>query len=845
MRAIRTSTSVVATTALVALLTLATGPAVAAPARAHVVTASPEATVVSVANAGDYRRALADLSLLVGTGSSRIEITADFAMSGSAWPTYDGSRSLTVDGNGHRVDGGPALRPFLLVEGGPAVKVQDVTIAGFRNSAIIATPDVLDRWGLLIVRRSRFSGNSTSGLGGAIAAAWVDVNQSTFDDNHATGEDHWGGGAIYAEYYLTATRSTFTGNSSDFDAAALQSSGNLFLSASTVVDNTSPAMSVHVDDTLESMGSVVANTLGGGEGCAVGTTNDHGSFSSDASCGFDITDATDPGLAPLADNGGATPTRLPGEDSPLVDAGPGGDPLSDLFCYPTDQRGVRRPVGGACDLGAVERGWGQVVTTGADAGPGSYRQAVVDASAATLPVRIDLDQQQVSLTSGDVVYSGDQPLEVHGVPGAGIDGGGAGQILRATVSPSVSVVDLVLQHGASDDSGGAVEVEAPGGDLTIERSALLDNSAGVYGGAAGSQGTLVVRNSTVSGNEAGIGGGGVAAAGVLTLEHATLTDNTSGVGANAAGFSAIHSFGSVVAEPHGPSNCSFSGGTVSEGHNYSTDTTCNPGTGTDVASGADPRLGPARDNGRATPTRFPLAGSPLVDAIPVEDCRAPFDQRQVDRPFPIEGPCDIGAIEGVYPGHHFTDVPDKYDAAVRWISSDVNDPALMTPYAGGAFLPRLTLTRGKLALTLYRQAGTPDVSSLPPITFTDVPAAQRDAVRWAVGTGILAGRTPTRFGTGDPSTRVQVAGALYRAAGSQDVTPFPPHGLDDVPAWADDAVTWAVHHGIMVGSGGSFHSREPVTRGQFARSDYRMVIDPGAWADPSAAPSTVPFRPSP
>lgn len=102
---------------------------------------------------------------------------------------------------------------------------------------------------------------------------------------------------------------------------------------------------------------------------------------------------------------------------------------------------------------------------------------------------------------------------------------------------------------------------------------------------------------------------------------------------------------------------------------------------------------------------------------------------------------------------------------------------------GGAFLPRLTLTRGKL--TLYRQAGAPDVSSLPP------------------------------------------------------------QGLDDVPSWADDAVTWAVHHGIMVGSGGSFHSREPVTRGQFARFDYRMVVDPAAWADPSAAPSTVPFRPSP
>lgn len=148
-------------------------------------------------------------------------------------------------------------------------------------------------------------------------------------------------------------------------------------------------------------------------------------------------------------------------------------------------------------------------------------------------------------------------------------------------------------------------------------------------------------------------------------------------------------------------------------------------------------------------------------------------------------------------------------------------------------------------MTLYRQAGTPDVSSLPPVAFTDVPAAQQDAVRWAVGTSLLAPRTPTVFGAGDPSTRVQVAVALYRVAGSQDVTSFPPHGLDDVPAWADDAVTWAVHHVVMVGSGGSFNPRQPVSRGPFARFDYRLAIDPTAWADPSVAPSTVPFRPSP
>jgi uncharacterized delta-60 repeat protein len=56
----------------------------------------------------------------------------------------------------------------------------------------------------------------------------------------------------------------------------------------------------------------------------------------------------DPQLAPLADNGGPTPTMalLPG--SPAIDAG--GDPLAPA----TDQRGVPRPIGFASDIGAFE-----------------------------------------------------------------------------------------------------------------------------------------------------------------------------------------------------------------------------------------------------------------------------------------------------------------------------------------------------------------------------------------------------------------------------------------------------------------------------------------------------------
>lgn len=61
----------------------------------------------------------------------------------------------------------------------------------------------------------------------------------------------------------------------------------------------------------------------------------------------DVIDA-DPKLGPLADNGGFAPTLLPGAGSAAVDA------ADAAFCAETDQRGVARPQGAGCDLGAVE-----------------------------------------------------------------------------------------------------------------------------------------------------------------------------------------------------------------------------------------------------------------------------------------------------------------------------------------------------------------------------------------------------------------------------------------------------------------------------------------------------------
>jgi hypothetical protein len=61
--------------------------------------------------------------------------------------------------------------------------------------------------------------------------------------------------------------------------------------------------------------------------------------------------AVDPLLEPLADNGGPTETMALGPGSPALDA----VPSTGAACPPTDQRGVARPQGSACDIGAFEK----------------------------------------------------------------------------------------------------------------------------------------------------------------------------------------------------------------------------------------------------------------------------------------------------------------------------------------------------------------------------------------------------------------------------------------------------------------------------------------------------------
>jgi len=106
----------------------------------------------------------------------------------------------------------------------------------------------------------------------------------------------------------------------------------------------------------------VANSVVGhnqGIGCVVGafgsgpvslTSGGH-NVATDATCAPVPTDQVVGSalLGPLGDNGGPTPTHALLPSSPAIDAA---DPA---LCPATDQRGVARPQGAACDVGSFER----------------------------------------------------------------------------------------------------------------------------------------------------------------------------------------------------------------------------------------------------------------------------------------------------------------------------------------------------------------------------------------------------------------------------------------------------------------------------------------------------------
>jgi LPXTG-site transpeptidase (sortase) family protein len=200
--------------------------------------------------------------------------------------------------------------------GGPEVSYLD-----YRGAAIFN-----DLGSKPSITNATFSGNSADSKGGAIYNAnnsEPTITNATFTDNSAT----TAGGAIY-------------------NFASYPTLNNVILWG-----NTAPAESELFDEQFPSYPPYNAEST-------IKDSVIQGGCPANSNCTNIIT--TDPKLDALSDNGGNTQTHalLPG--SSAIDKG--------ASCPATDQRGISRPQGAGCDIGAYESGGFNVSSTSPTSG---------------------------------------------------------------------------------------------------------------------------------------------------------------------------------------------------------------------------------------------------------------------------------------------------------------------------------------------------------------------------------------------------------------------------------------------------------------------------------------------
>jgi hypothetical protein len=284
-----------------------------------------------------------------------------------------------VDGNTTDGDGGA-----LYADEDGDITVIDSSVDGSTADGPGGAIFTLD--GDVTIVNSTVDGNRADDRGGAISGeANVTVINSTIARNAAVA--HVGGG-IWARHNVYISNSTIAHNYAEALGGGVMASGSVGLVKSTVLDNLAPvAANVGAGERLEAFGSIIgpADTrfTGGqvqptGPNCQAPAGRSYGyNLVSDASCRLnaptDILRNADPMLSSLNLNGGFGETRQPERGSPAVDRIPPVDctftPFGDvlegeqhldglvadrLALAATDQRGVPRPQGPACDIGAVE-----------------------------------------------------------------------------------------------------------------------------------------------------------------------------------------------------------------------------------------------------------------------------------------------------------------------------------------------------------------------------------------------------------------------------------------------------------------------------------------------------------
>lgn len=211
--------------------------------------------------------------------------------------------------------------------------------------------------GELTISRSTVSGNSFGGLDIVLED---DDSSATVVNSTLSGNDGADGEAAVIEVYgddvatsFALLHSTVTANTNVWSGIYADNVGTVTVSHSILSGNDVVAEELYLNENVEA--TVSYSLLGGTVIVGASTLTE----------GDGVVETSDPGVGPLADNGGPTLTHALTATSPALDAG---DP--DITGEPeTDQRGEARVQGSAIDIGSVEIP-AVLPATGAESGAG-------------------------------------------------------------------------------------------------------------------------------------------------------------------------------------------------------------------------------------------------------------------------------------------------------------------------------------------------------------------------------------------------------------------------------------------------------------------------------------------
>jgi MYXO-CTERM domain-containing protein len=736
----------------------------AAPALAGGVNTSFTVTNTNDSGAGSLRQAIID----VNAPSSANGNTIHFAVTGtielqSALPTIvdpvnlrgPGADRLTIT----RAAGAPAFRILDFDLSGASSQltvVEGLTLTG--GDATGSVGGGLQTNSPLHIRRCRIEGNTADRGGGLSMTGGTLGNPTIVEDCSITGNTSSGdGGGVLIDFPLGPGTGdapqlrgcTISGNAAGGDGGGLwcEADGaapgffNMTIAGNTAVG---AGGGLHLSTTVNAV-TIESCILGDGAAGSGGVDLEVGTATVsvtntlvETASGHTLVDGVAGNRVGVDAQLGAlqlvgdTRVHALGATSPAIDAG--SDSL--LLCWDQRGEGWFRVVGAAADMGAseVQPASSIAVTSLADSGAGTLRQALTDAEANAGADIIDLTGVTGTITLLTALPLLTDATELRG-PGADLltiarDAAAAAfPVLEvdATTSPALALSGLTLTGGSNTADGGGLAITGATGSpcALIERCAIAGNATtGAGGGIFHGVGSLHVVRCTISGNTATGDGGGIRSA-ALVLENSTVSSNqsqamgggiyttghdqevlfstiagnvaaSSGGGLRTTGLTAtneVELVSSIVAD-------NDSTGTTSDdwaadfGEAWTRNSLIETAAGHLVTNGTngnlvgvDPLLGPLQDNGGPTFTQGLDPTSPAVNAaLAVGDFTV--DQRGEARPSAV----DMGAVERQAPVIGLA-AAGSYTvgagATVLDATATVTDPDV-TDFDGGSLTVELT-----------------------------------------------------------------------------------------------------------------------------------------------------------